>query len=121
MSRAIVDMRAYRRMMSAHGRAAGLTPVQLADAGIDVAAAKDWAGEGVLEGALLCRAWAGGGSMLRAYIEDGKRRLYRVTLWRGSAPYRDAVLIGPQAEVRVEFKRAKSGRVYCSSFTATQQ
>lgn len=118
MSKAIVDMRAYRRMMSAHGRAAGLTPVQLADAGIDVASAKDWAGEGVLEGTLLCRAWAGGGSMLRAYIEDRKGRLRRVTLWRGSLPYRDAVLIAPQSGVRVQFKKAKSGRVYCSSFEA---
>ena len=121
MPRAIVDMRAYRRMMSAHGRAAGLTPVQLADSGIDVTAARDWAGEGVLKGTLLCRAWAGGGSTLRAYIEDRHGQLRRVTLWRGSLPYREAVLIEPQGEVMVEFKKAKSGRVYCSSFEAAQR
>ena len=44
-----------------------------------------------------------------------------MTLWRGSVPYREAVLAQPQEKVKVEFKKAKSGRVYCSSFEAAQR
>lgn len=118
--RSVVDPRAYRLAVSRHGRAAALTPRQLADCGLDVASAEDWRSEGVLEGTLLCRAWSGSGAMACAYIEDDGGKLWRVALWRGSAPYRAAVLVPYGTKVAAAYKAASSGRAYCALFRISE-
>ncbi len=116
-SKAVKDVYAYRRTMVSHGRAAGLTPAQLATSGLDIEAARPWQSEEPLKGTLLARTWSPDGSRLTAYIDGADGDLCKATLWRGSDPYRQAVILPMGAQVTLKFTRSASGRVYCSIVT----